>query len=312
MTHVMAKYEELVPYQSQHANNGIPREVMEHLAATRVFPVVCPQGLVGRNAMAPLRGWPGLCITIAECTPKDGPVAHDHTGTLETFFCIDGQFEISWGNQLEHKVTLEPGDLCSVPPRMYRTFHNLSDHDGRLLVLIQGDKDMSDKIEMPRAIGLALNEKYGPDVIEKLAAINMRFQGEDEPEFSWSQMQERIARQPKRSTLNSMEPVQETAVMSSPGNQDVAPVTCWPGLDVSILSLGPISQDDQKVGAENRLWVFNLDAGACEVSIEAEPIVLNQLDVICIEPGTSWHARNLSNKPTRLLLARQSKDAISH
>jgi glyoxylate utilization-related uncharacterized protein len=109
-----------------------------------------------------------------------------------------------------------------------------------------------------------------------------------------------------------MEPVQETAVMSSPGNQDVAPVTCWPGLDVSILSLGPISQDDQKVGAENRLWVFNLDAGACEVSIEAEPIVLNQLDVICIEPGTSWHARNLSNKPTRLLLARQSKDAISH
>ena len=100
--------------------------------------------------------------------------------------------------------------------------------------------------------------------------------------------------------------------MSSPGNKNAAPVTCWPGLDVSILSMGPGSQDDQKVGTENRLWVFNLDAGACEVSIEGEPIVLKQLDVICIEPGTAWHARNVGKKSTRLLLARQSKDAISH
>ncbi|CAN0455286.1 unnamed protein product, partial [Phaeothamnion confervicola] len=115
MTTRLARYKELVPYQSQHAENGIPRQVMEYLAATRVFPVVSPEGLVGRNANARLRGWPGLCLTIAECVPGHGPVAHNHTGTLETFFCIDGRFEVLWGNDLRHKVVLEPGDLCSVP-----------------------------------------------------------------------------------------------------------------------------------------------------------------------------------------------------
>ena len=55
---ILARFNELVPYQSQHADNGIPREVMEYLAANKVFPVVSPPGLVGRNALAPLRGWP--------------------------------------------------------------------------------------------------------------------------------------------------------------------------------------------------------------------------------------------------------------
>ena len=61
---------------------------MEYLAASRVYPVVSPAGLVGRNANARLRGWPGLCITIAECVPGHGPVAHNHTATLETFSAL--------------------------------------------------------------------------------------------------------------------------------------------------------------------------------------------------------------------------------
>lgn len=53
MTPVLARYKELVPYQSQHAENGIPRVVMEYLAAARVYPVVSPAGLVGSD---PARG----------------------------------------------------------------------------------------------------------------------------------------------------------------------------------------------------------------------------------------------------------------
>ena len=108
MTTQIARYKELVPYQSQHAENGIPRQVMEYLAATRVFPVVSPEGLVGRNANARLRGWPGLCLTIAECVPGHGPVAHNHTTTLETFRCIDGRFDVLWGDKFQPNSVAQP------------------------------------------------------------------------------------------------------------------------------------------------------------------------------------------------------------
>lgn len=248
---LMARFQDLVPYQSQHADGGIPREVMEYLAANKVFPVVSPPGLVGRNAMAPLRGWPGLCITIAQCTPHQGPVAHNHTGTLETFFCLDGRFDLLWGNALEHKVTLEPGDLCSVPPGVYRAFRNLVNEDARLLVLIQGDEKMSDKIEMPRGIGEEVRRKHGDRVIELLAGINMRFQGEDAKDISDAEMHSRIIRQAQ---LMPRAIGQETIYPMMSPLAGGAPVQAWPGLDVAVLQAASTATVD----AEHSQWIINL------------------------------------------------------
>lgn len=304
----LARFNELVSYQSQHADNGIPREVMEYLAANKVFPVVCPPGLVGRNALAPLRGWPGLCITIAQCTPQQGPVSHNHTGTLETFFCLDGRFDVLWGNQLQHKVTLEPGDLCSVPPNVYRTFRNLTDKEARLLVMIQGDEKMSDKIEMPRRIGGEIREKHGDKVMELLAGINMRFQGDDAQEVSPEQMQQRISRV---SQLKSKAAGGETVypvMASSAGN---APVQAWPGFDVAMLQPQAGECSTATIDGEHIQWVINIGEVPCEVSFGGEKVTLGRYDMVRMEPGVQRTIRNAGDKQARVILATQGRETIS-
>lgn len=301
---LMARFQDLVPYQSQHADNGIPREVMEYLAANKVFPVVCPPGLVGRNALAPLRGWPGLCMTIAQCTPQQGPVSHNHTGTLETFFCLDGRFDVMWGNRLEHKVTLEPGDLCSVPPGVYRTFRNLTDAEARLLVLIQGDEKMSDKIEMPRGIGEEVRRKHGERVMELLAAINMRFQGDDAKEISDDEMQSRVIRSAQ---LTPRTAGQETVYPMMSAVSGGAPVQAWPGLNVALLQ----DTSTATVDPSNCQWVINLADSPCEVVLDGRIEVLGRFDFICVEPGATRTIRTVGGEPLRVMLATQSKETIS-
>jgi hypothetical protein len=303
---ILARFNELVSYQSQHADNGIPREVMEYLAANKVFPVVSPPGLVGRNALAPLRGWPGLCISIAQCTPKQGPVSHNHTGTLENFFCLDGQFDILWGNNLENKITLEPGDLCSMPPGVYRAFRNLTDSEARLLVLIQGDEKMSDKIQMPRAIGDKVREKHGDKVMELLAGINMRFEGDDLKEVAPEKILARVTRANQLASKSddaSMHPIM------SPKNGD-APIENWPGLSVSMLKVKTGQSSTSKVDRENCQWVVNLSNDLCEIQVDADKTILNKFDLIRIEPGSTMTLQNKSEGELKILVATQSKETI--
>jgi uncharacterized RmlC-like cupin family protein len=306
---LLARFNELVSYQSQHADNGIPREVMEYLAANKVFPVVCPPGLVGRNALAPLRGWPGLCITIAQCTPNQGPVSHNHTGTLETFFCLDGRFDVLWGNNLEHKTTLEPGDLCSVPPNVYRTFRNLTDEEARLLVLIQGDQQMSDKIEMPRRVGEEVRQKHGDKVMELLAGINMRFQGEDARDVSPQEMQARITRvtqlKPRKKGEETVYPIMDPHPAAA-----AAPVQAWPGLSVAMLQPGPGEESTARVDEAHSQWVINIGDASCEVTLGSDRVTLNRFDMVRVEPGATRTVRNVSGRPARVLLATQSRETI--
>lgn len=221
-----ARFRDLVSYQSQHGAKGIPTEVMEYLAAKKVFPVACPPGMVGRNALAPLRGWPGLSISIAECTPQQGPVAHNHTGTLETFFCLNGHFDLLWGNGLKYKTNLSPGDMCSVPPGVYRSFRNLSDDNARLLVLIQGDATMSDKIEMPREVGASLRKQHGDRVMDLLADINMRFNGEDADDVTPERMQSRLARAADWMSVDADNAATIHPLMAPPGHPLSAQAPC--------------------------------------------------------------------------------------
>ena len=45
------------------------------------------------------QGRAGLTVTIAECPPGDSSGLHKHTATVENFFCIQGSFDITWGDE---------------------------------------------------------------------------------------------------------------------------------------------------------------------------------------------------------------------
>ena len=65
-----AKFSDLQPYQSQQQDaSGIPQAVLEKIAARRVYPLMVPEGYTGRSAMAPIKGAPGLALSITDSPP---------------------------------------------------------------------------------------------------------------------------------------------------------------------------------------------------------------------------------------------------
>ena len=114
---------------------------MEKITARKVYPVMAPADYQGRSAGAPVKGPRGLIVTIAECEPGNGPGLHRHLKTVENFMCLCGRFEIAWGDRGEHTLVLEPLDMISVPRGENRSFRNVSNETGRLLVMIVPETD---------------------------------------------------------------------------------------------------------------------------------------------------------------------------
>ena len=111
------------------------------------------------NVAAPIVGAAGMTMTLAVCPPGQGPSLHAHQQTYETFTVLEGRFEITWNDDGGERAILEQFDTISVPPRVNRAFHNISDEEGVLQVIITGGvHDMND-------IGFA------PTVGEQLDAI---------------------------------------------------------------------------------------------------------------------------------------------
>ena len=149
----VARFNKLESYQKQNFDaHNIPPGAVEKVTARRVYPVMAPADYQGRSAGAPVKGPRGLIVSIAECPPHNGPGLHRHLNTVENFFCLTGRFEISWGDNGEHKTVLEPNDMISVPRGENRMFFNISDEIGRLLVMIVPETDQQvDPIPTRRA-----------------------------------------------------------------------------------------------------------------------------------------------------------------
>ena len=100
-----ARFNKLESYQKQNFDkHNIPPGAVEKVTARKVFPVMAPADYQGRSAGAPVKGPRGLIVSIAECEPHNGPGLHRHLNTVENFFCLSGRFEISWGDEGEHKL----------------------------------------------------------------------------------------------------------------------------------------------------------------------------------------------------------------
>ena len=155
----------------------LTRPQVEKVTARKVFPVMAPADYQGRSAGAPVKGPRGLIVSIAECPPHNGPGLHRHLNTVENFFCLTGRFEISWGDEGQHKLVLEPNDMISIPRGENRKFFNISDETGRLLVMIVPETDQQiDPITYAPSLGKEIENEYGREALEGLRTIGFKFE----------------------------------------------------------------------------------------------------------------------------------------
>lgn len=178
----IARYADLVPYKdSMNQSENIPPEAMMMMSPDKVMPVMSPLGWEGRSKIAPVKGAPGLTITLAECPPGDSAGLHKHTSAVENFFCVQGVFEITWGDEGQFSTVLNPLDFISVPAGVYRDFKNVGQDLGRLLVMIQpmpGDKQ--DAVYHAESTGRDIVQRWGEETLQAMARIGVRF-GEPAP-----------------------------------------------------------------------------------------------------------------------------------
>ncbi len=173
----VARFADLVPYKdTMNDAHGIPPEAMQMMSSDKVYPVMSPEGWEGRSKVAPVKGAAGLTVTIAECPPGDSSGLHKHTATVENFFCIQGTFDITWGDEGENSVRLEPMDFISVPAGIYREFNNVGSDMGRLLVAIQSPEgETKDMVIHARAAGEEIERRWGKDTRDAMAGIGIQF-----------------------------------------------------------------------------------------------------------------------------------------
>ena len=173
----VARYADLRPYKdSFQSSNGVPPEAMRLMSPDKVMPIMAPAGWEGRSKLAPVRGAPGLTITLAECPPGDRAGLHKHSAAVENFFCLEGEFEILWGEQGQHSTKLFPLDFVSVPAGIYRDFRNSGTTMGRLLVMIQpAQGDLQDTVYHAASTGVEIEKRLGSEVRKAMAQIGIQF-----------------------------------------------------------------------------------------------------------------------------------------
>jgi len=176
----VARFNKLQSYQRQNFEaHNIPPGAVEKVTARRVYPVMAPADYQGRSAGAPVKGPRGLIVSVAECEPGNGPGLHRHLNTVENFLCLSGRFEIAWGDQGEHTLVLEPLDMISVPRGENRSFRNISDVVGRLLVMIVPETaEQIDPISYSPSLAKEIENEYGRTALDGLQKIGFVFEDE--------------------------------------------------------------------------------------------------------------------------------------
>ena len=137
MTARIARRADLVPLNAAYAEaNGIPVAAYRDVTVYSVSLVMAPATQGGPMAVAPAIDGPGgLSVLFVESPPGNGTLLHSHYYTNETFFCIDGRYRITWGNNGEHETVIEPWDMIAFPTGVMRAFENISDGPSHILTI---------------------------------------------------------------------------------------------------------------------------------------------------------------------------------
>ena len=169
-----ARFSRLEP--TKKGFSPIAAKAYEMLAAKDVFLLLAPKDHPRKQAREAVVGYPGAEMSIVRCPPQTGPGLHNHQRTYETFLCLDGQFDVLWGENATYAAKLEPFDMISFEPNVFRAFKNVSDVDAHLLVLIQGDpKDIMVDIAYLPTTRDEIVGRLGPESEEALKELGIEF-----------------------------------------------------------------------------------------------------------------------------------------
>jgi len=138
-------------FRDLKADPGAFPDLKEQGKLRQVCYVISPQGLGGP---APVTQPHNFHISISTLSKGVRPTVHSHPYN-EVFMPLDARFRVFWGETLEHTLDLEPFDMVSVPPGVFRTFENLDDHPGHMMAIFDHGGDPHTGIVVP------------PDVFEK-------------------------------------------------------------------------------------------------------------------------------------------------
>ena len=75
---------------------------------------------------------------------------HYHAQCESAVYMLSGHLNVRWGEELEHSLTLEPGDMVYVPPRETHLLDNPSETDDAEYVVAR-DAPEEDSVEVPWA-----------------------------------------------------------------------------------------------------------------------------------------------------------------
>ena len=175
----MVRFKDMAPRPKPGAGE-VPDEVVEWMTADANYSYLAPamdgQSIIQRYA-ALTGGDAGdaISVSLAVCSPGRGPTLHAHLNTVEAFFCLSSRFAIEWGPEGENAIVLEPWDFIHVPKGVVRTFKNVGDEEGALLVIIQGQRNTFDDVVNAPYVAEQISERFGAEAVEKLEQVGRRF-----------------------------------------------------------------------------------------------------------------------------------------
>jgi mannose-6-phosphate isomerase-like protein (cupin superfamily) len=175
----VVRFKELSP-RPKPSGDDVPPEVTDFMTADRNYSYMAPamESVSVIQKFAAMTGGDAgnaISVSVAVCSPGRGPALHAHFNTVEAFFCLSSSFAIEWGPEGEHSLVLEPWDFIHVPKGVVRTFRNVGDVEGALLVIIQGNRGDFDDVAYPEYVARQITEKFGAEALEKMTSGGRTF-----------------------------------------------------------------------------------------------------------------------------------------
>jgi quercetin dioxygenase-like cupin family protein len=169
----IARFKDLKPFSVATELDWVPQEAMDIVYARTILPMVLADSKNPFGKTAPVKEADGLTMYISVLPPGQGPCAHSHNNTFETFMVLEGEIEYSVGDPVEHTVKLGKYDVFSCPPLIHRSFKNVGSGTALQLTVITGERPGNlDEVQMPNSVAEQVGRDHGEKV---LAAFNDLF-----------------------------------------------------------------------------------------------------------------------------------------